>query len=528
VNLPLTPLDFLTRARRLFGPLEAAVEGQRRVTYGELAGRCYRLARLVSSLGVGPGDRVAYLCGNTLELLEAYYGVVLAGAVLTPLNIRLAPAEIETILADCTPALLAVHPSFADLAAKVDTAGVGVARLDLGAGYESALASFSDDPVEPTASLDENDVCELFYTSGSTGSPRGAMLTHRNLATHAVDAALSLGLTHRDVVLHTIPLFHVNGWGTPHYVTAVGARHVLLERFDAGRALALIETQRVTRCSLVPSMATALLTDRDLAKRDLSSLTQVTIGGAPPGPELMARVEAALASPDGRSGCEVICGYGLTEASPQVTKAVTLRSHDDLPAEEQRRRRATTGLPIMGVDARVLGPDDEEVPWDGSTVGEIGIRSNHVMAGYWGRPDETEEALRGGWLRTGDLAVVDAEGYITIVDRRKDLIISGGENISSVEVEHALCAHPSVLEAAVVGMADERWGEVPRAFVVLRVGPGPDVIGHDVAEETLIAWVRARLAHFKAPKRVDIVTELPKGGTGKVQKPLLRQWPLTE
>jgi len=512
VNLPLTPLDFLTRARRLFGPLEAGVEGQRRVSYGELAGRCYRLARLVRSLGVGPGDRVAYLCGNTLELLEAYYGVVLAGAVLTPLNIRLAPAEIEAILADCTPALLAVHPSFAELGAKVDTP-----RLDLGAGYESALASFSGDPVEPPDGLDENDVCELFYTSGSTGVPRGAMLTHRNVATHAVDAALSLGLTHRDVVLHTIPLFHVNGWGTPHYVTAVGARHVLLERFDAGRVLALIETERVTRCSLVPSMATALLTDPDIAKRDLSSLVQVTIGGAPPGPELMARVEAAV------DGCEVICGYGLTEASPQVTKAVTLRSHDDLPAEEQRRRRATTGLPIIGVDARVLGPDDEEVPWDGSTVGEIGIRSNHVMAGYWGRPDETDEALRGGWLRTGDLAVVDAEGYITIVDRRKDLIISGGENISSVEVEHALCAHPAVLEAAVVGMPDSRWGEVPRAFVVLRAGAGWGVTG-----ETLIDWVRGRLAHFKAPKRVDIVAELPKGGTGKVQKPLLRQWPLTE
>ncbi len=471
VNLPLTPLDFLTRARRLFGPLEAGVEGQRRVSYGELAGRCYRLARLVRSLGVGPGDRVAYLCGNTLELLEAYYGVVLAGAVLTPLNIRLAPAEIEAILADCTPALLAVHPSFAELGAKVDTP-----RLDLGAGYESALASFSGDPVEPPDGLDENDVCELFYTSGSTGVPRGAMLTHRNLATHAVDAALSLGLTHRDVVLHTIPLFHVNGWGTPHYVTAVGARHVLLERFDAGRVLALIETERVTRCSLVPSMATALLTDPDIAKRDLSSLVQVTIGGAPPGPELMARVEAAV------DGCEVICGYGLTEA-----------------------------------------PDDEEVPWDGSTVGEIGIRSNHVMAGYWGRPDETDEALRGGWLRTGDLAVVDAEGYITIVDRRKDLIISGGENISSVEVEHALCAHPAVLEAAVVGMPDSRWGEVPRAFVVLRAGAGWGVTG-----ETLIDWVRGRLAHFKAPKRVDIVAELPKGGTGKVQKPLLRQWPLTE
>ena len=335
------------------------------------------------------------------------------------------------------------------------------------------------------------------------------MLTHRALATHAVDSALTLGITHRDVVLHTIPLFHVNGWGTPHYVTAVGARHVMLRRFDAADVLRLIEAERVTRLSIVPTMGAALLAEPP--GRDLSSTVQVTVGGAPPSPELLAGLED-------RFGCEVITGYGLTEASPQLTKAVTKRSHDRLPVDEQRRRRATTGLPNIGVDLRVLGEDDAEVPWDGATVGEICVRSNHTMAGYWNHPDETAAALRAGWLRTGDVAVVDAEGYVTIVDRKNDLVISGGENISPVEVEHVLAAHPAVLEAAVVGMPDPRWGEVPRAFVSLSPGAGP------VTEAVLISWARARLAHFKVPKRIDILAELPKSGTGKIRKGVLRTW----
>jgi fatty-acyl-CoA synthase len=504
VNVALTPLDFLERARRVFGPLEGIVDGERRLTYTEFADRCARLAGGLRDLGVEPGDRVAYLCGNTLELLEAYYGVVLAGAILTPLNIRLAPAELQFVLDDCAASLLVVHPTFADVDVRAPR------RLDIGADYDALLASAS-----PLArgDVDEDAVCELFYTSGSTGQPRGAMLTHRALATHAVDSALTMGLHHRDVVLHTIPLFHVNGWGTPHYVTALGGVHVLLERFDAGEVLRLVEAEGVTRLFLVPTMGTSLLTHPDLRTRDLSSLVQVSVGGAPPGPRLLAELEDTL-------GCEVICGYGLTEASPQLTKALTLRSHDQLPVDEQRRRRATTGLPNVGVELRVLADDGTEVPWDGETPGEVCARSNHTMAGYWKRPTDTDAVLRDGWLRTGDIATVDAEGYLVLVDRKKDLIVSGGENISSVQVENCLADHPSVLEAAVVGMPDEKWGEVPRAFVVLRPGaPG-------VGEGELIDWVRDRLAHFKAPRRVHVVDALPKGGTGKVQKRELRELPL--
>jgi fatty-acyl-CoA synthase len=262
----------------------------------------------------------------------------------------------------------------------------------------------------------------------------------------------------------------------------------------------------VTRLFLVPAMARLLLDHPDVSDRDLSSVRQISVGGAPSSTGLLAELEAAF-------GCECICGYGMTESGPTLTRSLPKPGAAPNPAQ-----RATTGLPILGVDARVLGPGDEEVPWDGATVGEICARSNHVMIGYLAAPDATAEVLRDGWLRTGDLATVDPDGYITIVDRAKDVIVSGGENISSVEVEHALSAHPAVREAAVVGVPDDRWGEVPRAYVSLRAPA-------EVDEAELVAWVRERLAHYKAPRSVVILDELPKGGTGKIQKDRLRERP---
>jgi fatty-acyl-CoA synthase len=352
--------------------------------------------------------------------------------------------------------------------------------------------------------VDESAPAELFYTSGTTGEPKGVVLTHRNLYLHAVHSALTNGLSGADVVLHTIPLFHVNGWGTPHYVTGLGGVHVLLPRFDTAEVLRLVEAEGVTRLFLVPTMTRLLLDEPSLATRDLSSLRQVSIGGAPAGPELLAEVEERLR-------CECICGYGLTESSPTLTRSL------DKPGEpKSATRRATTGLPIVGVDVRVFGPGDVEVPWDGRTPGEVCVRSNHVMAGYWGRPQETAEALRDGWLRTGDVATVAPDGYLTIVDRLKDVIVSGGENIASVEVEKVLAAHPAVAEVAVVGVRDERWGEVPKAWVALRPG-------HEATPEELTEWVRARLARFKAPKSVAFLPELPKLGTGKIAKADLKR-----
>ena len=519
MRVPLTPLEYIERARRLFGELDAVVDGDRRFTYGDLSARAHALGAWLRST-CAPGDRVAYLCPNTAELLEAYYGVLLGGCVLVPLNVRLAAAELQEIVDDCAPSVLVVHPSLSSSADRLDrpcgrSSAEEMQRVDIGPSYEELLAAHAGAYVEPLSMVEDEDaVCELFYTSGTTGLPKGAMLTHRNLATHALDSALSMGCVHRDVVLHTIPLFHVNGWGTPHWVTVLGARHVMLPRFEAAEVLRLIEVERVTRLHLVPAMASMLVVSPSLSAHDYSSLVQVTVGGAPPGPELLAELESAF-------GCEVICGYGLTEAAPQLTKALTKRSHDALSLDERRQRQATTGLPNIGVDLRVLDDMDVEVPWDGVTAGEICVRSNHVMAGYWGRLEESAEVLAGGWLRTGDIGVVDAEGYVTIVDRKKDLIISGGENISSVEVEKALCSHPAVLEAAVVGMPDERWGEVPRAYVSLRPGAS---LGDGGAVE-LVTWVRGRLAGFKVPRRVDVLPELPKGGSGKILKAELRKLP---
>ena len=497
MEVPLTPLDFLTRARRIFPDRVGVIDGEQRWTYGEFAARCDRQARLLrDELGVRPGDVVAWLCGNTHELLEAYYGVLLAGAVLLPLNIRLAGAELTSILDQAGAVVLFRHPD-------QPSPGAPVPEVVLGDGFEAALARQSGDQLEPPP-VDEGSPAEIFFTSGSTGTPKGAVLTHRNLYLHAVHSALTNTISGDDVILHIVPLFHVNGWGTPHYLTGLGGTHVMLPRFEPAEVLRLVATHGVTRLFAVPTMIRMLLDHPDLPSTDTSSLVGTSIGGAPVSPQMLADVEAAF-------GCTAICGYGMTEASPTLTRSL------DKPGEPpSAERRATTGLPILGVDARVLGPGDVEVPWDGATIGEVCARSNHVMDRYLDAPEATAEVLRDGWLRTGDLAVVRPDGYLRLVDRRKDLIISGGENIASPEVEHALAAHPAVREAAVVGRPDERWGEVPVAFVSLHPGA-------TATESELIDHVRERLAHFKAPKAVTFVSDLPKGGTGKIDKPGLRQ-----
>jgi fatty-acyl-CoA synthase len=503
MELPLTPLDFLARARRLFPDRVGVVEGDRCWTYAEFAERCDSQARFLrDELGVRPGEVVAWLCGNTHELLEAYYGVLAAGAVLAPLNIRLSPAELASILERSGAVALFRHPDSPEPGPHGSGAGRSIRRVEVGAELEEALTRHRGAVFEP-APVDERAPAEIFFTSGSTGSPKGAVLTHRNLYLHAVHNALTNAITGEDVILHLVPLFHVNGWGTPHHLTGLGGVHVMLPRFDAGEVLRLVEAHRVTRVFAVPAMVRMLLDHPDSRARDLSSVVTTSIGGSPVTPALLTEVEETF-------GCTAVCGYGMTEASPTITRSL------DKPGEPpSAERRATTGLPILGVDARVLGPGDLEVPWDDDTVGEICVRSNHVMEGYLDDPEHTAEVVRDGWLRTGDLAVVRPDGYLRLVDRIKDLIVSGGENVASPEVEHALCEHPAVLEAAVVARADERWGEVPVAFVSLRAGA-------HATEEELIDHVRDRLAHFKAPRSVTVVDRLPRVGTGKIDKARLR------
>ncbi|HZU12897.1 MAG TPA: fatty acid--CoA ligase [Chloroflexota bacterium] len=514
--VPLSPIEFLRRAERLYPEQVAVVDGARRFTYREYAERAHRLANALLDLGLGPGDRVAYLSYNSYPLLEGYFGVLEAGGILLPINIRLSAGDIAYILNDAAATFLLADHDFAPV---VDTIWPslqykpavvwlsGVPHGYRGADYDALLRQAS--PAGPEPSLDENSVAELFYTSGTTGRPKGVMLSHRALYLHALNFLTLLPTDEQDVQLHTIPLFHVNGWGTPQILPVVGARHVMLRRFDPGEALRLIEEERITRLYAVPTMLTMMINHPDVDQRNLESLKVVLVGGGPIAPELLRQAEETL-------GCRVIAGYGLSETSPVIALVAGKAGLEDLPADERIRRQASTGLPLTGVDLRVVDDSGREVAADGQAIGEIVVRSNVVMTGYWRDDEATRDAMRGGWFHTGDMAVVDGEGYVQIVDRKKDIIISGGENISSVEIENALYAHPAVLECAVIGVPDEQWGEVPLALVALKPGKS-------AGESDLIAHCRLTLAGFKVPRSVRFREGLPKGGTGKILKRELRE-----
>ncbi len=515
--VPLSVLEFRDRAATFFGDKVGVIDGDRQFTYHEFAERTHRLANALQGLGVVAGDRVSFITYNTHHLLEAYYGVLEAGAVLNPINIRLAPHEIAWILDHAASKVVAFHRDFLPL---VEQIGPGLADrpifvvLDGEAGgiaghdYEGLLATGSTEPLQPD--IDENAMAELFYTSGTTGLPKGVAMTHRELYLHSLAAELGLGFTEDDVVLHVVPLFHVNGWGTPHFLTMIGGRHVMLRRFDPGALMELVQRHSVTRLLAVPSIFTAVLNHRDRSRFDLSSLRQVIIGGSPASPALVRSLEAEL-------GVQAIVGYGLTETSPIITLAQPRRVLSEAePAERRQVRQSMTGWAIPGVRIRVVDAEGRDVRSDGDQIGEIVVRGNSVMDGYYRDPEATAVALRDGWLHTGDMATIDAAGYLLIKDRSKDIIICAGENISSVEIETAIAAHPAVLECAVIAAPDDKRGEVPVALVVLK----PD--GRVTVME-LKAFCRAHLAGFKVPREIHFRDALPKGGTGKILKAELRE-----
>jgi fatty-acyl-CoA synthase len=517
VFVPLSVLEFRDRAQTFFGHKVGVIDGEQQFTYRAYAERTHRLANALRGLGIGPGDRVSFLTYNTHHLLEAYYGVLEAGAVLNPINIRLSPHEIAYILDHAGSRLVAFHRDFAPLVTEIAPKLTTRPRFVILEGepggiasheYEALLAIGSPEPIEPE--VDENGVAELFYTSGTTGLPKGVALTHRQLYLHALYAELGIRFVEDDVVLHVVPLFHVNGWGTPHFVTMIGGRHVMLRRFEPVALMELVERHRVTRLLAVPAIFNALLHHRDRSRFDLSSLRQLIIGGAPASPALVAALEREM-------GVPTIVGYGLTETSPIITLAQPRQALSEVePPERRLERAAMTGWPIPGVRIRVLDADGRDVRPNGEQIGEIVVRSNVVMEGYYREPETTAAAVRGGWLHTGDMATVDEAGYVLIKDRSKDIIIRGGENMSSVEIENAIAAHPAVLECAVVAAPDEKYGEVPVALVVLK----PESV---VTVKELRAFCRERLARFKVPREFLFRDALPKGGTGKILKAELRE-----
>lgn len=520
MNVPLVVTDFIDRARTLYGDVHAVTCGDERLTYGLLAERIDRASAGFTKLGVARGDVVAFVSFNCHRLLEAYYAVPQMGAVLLPVNIRLTPGDIGYILADADATTVVVDRALAGLIAPIAERLPKLRTIVLmggddrapgalnGEDYESMIASAPSTFARPE--LNEDDVAELFYTSGTTARPKGVMLTNRSLYMHAMGAVVGLGCDDRIVQLHSIPLFHVNGWGTPHSVTMVGGRHVMLPRFDPPQVLETIERERVTDMFAVPTMALALLADPTCATRDLSSLRRVMVGGAASPLSLVRALDERL------PGCDVTCGYGLSETSPVLTVA-TLRRGVKGSDDRRRDKRMTAGLPIPGVRVEIMGERAAILPHDGESRGEIVARGNSVMAGYWSQPDATHEVMIDGWFHTGDIGTIDAEGYLRIVDRTKDIIITGGENVSSIEIEKAIYEHPAVAECAVIAAPDERWGEVPMAIVVLKPGAKLD-------EAALISHCKSLLAGFKVPHRVAVSAEpLPKGGTGKILKRELRE-----
>lgn len=515
--VPLSVMEFRDRAEMYFRTKIGVIDGEKQFTYGQFGERTHRLANALRSLGIQRGDRVSFLCCNTHHLLEAYYGVLEAGAILNPINIRLTPRDIAYILnhsgsrivffqSEFRPLLESIRGSLVETEVFVaieDTVG-GLATHE----YEGLLASASPEP-DP-ADIDENEIAELFYTSGTTGTPKGVSLTHRNLHLHAVYTALALSHTDADVILHVVPLFHVNGWGTPHTMTMCGGTHVMLRKFEPAALLALIQKHRITHLFAVPAMHNALLHHPDLSRYDLSSLKVTIGGGAPSSPTLIQSIRQNL-------GPEALVGYGLSETSPVIALAMPRRHLTDSEPEEKKvERQAMTGWATPGSKLRVVDSNGVDVKDNGQQIGEIVVRSNCVMHGYYKEPEATRNVMRDGWFRTGDMAVIDSEGYLLIRDRSKDIIISGGENISSIEVENALLSHPAVFEAAVVAAPDEKWGETPVGIVVVKPGM-------QASEEELIEHCRARLAHFKTPRNIHFREQLPKGGTGKILKAELRE-----
>jgi acyl-CoA synthetase (AMP-forming)/AMP-acid ligase II len=518
MRTPLVVAKILDRARTVYGSSVGVVCGKRRLTYGEMASRIDRLSASLVAIGVARGDVVACLSFNCHRLLELYYAVPQIGAILLPINIRLTPSDIAFILTDSKASTVVVDRSLSGLLAPsrdrlpalqrvVSMGGDSTADAALGGDdYERLINDGPDDFSRPD--LDEDDVAELFYTSGTTARPKGVMLTHRNLYMHAMSLLSAIRLTDADVQLHSIPLFHVNGWGTPHTLTFVGGRHVMLPRFDPEDVLETIEREHVTQMLLVPTMAVAMLNAPSASTRDLSSVRRIKLGGAAPPPSLVEALDRWLPE------CSVMSGYGLTETTPVLTVS-TLKHGLGKDPMHSVAIRSSAGLPLPGVEVAILDDAGQMLPHDGVSVGEICARGNTVMAGYWKQPEETASVIVNGWFHTGDMGTIDAEGYVHIVDRKKDIVISGGENVSSIEIEKALYEHPAVLECAVIAVPDRVWGEIPAALVVLKPGA-------TATEAELIAHCKGRLAGFKAPKRVKMVAQLPKGGTGKILKRELR------
>jgi fatty-acyl-CoA synthase len=521
MEVPLTPLEFARRTRALYPDREAVVDGALRLSYAQLFDRCDRWAAALQSLGVAKGDRVAYIAPNTHAQLESFYAVPQIGAVLVPINYRLTADDFVYIINHCGARVVCAHADYLDSVGGARGQLAGVAHFvalegDAPAGWHDYEQLLSDEGRSAEASryearvaIDEHDLLTINYTSGTTSRPKGVMITHRNAYMNVIGTLLHLPMRTTDRYLWTLPMFHANGWTYTWTVTAAGATHVCLRKVDPARVFEAIRTERITMLAAAPTVLIGLANAPAELRADAPAGVRIVTAGAPPAAATIERLEGDLA-------WTVTHVYGLTETSPFITVCEPRPEHASLSDGERAVVKARQGVELLtSGELRVVGDDGESVPQDGQTPGEIVVRGNVVMKGYYNDPEATAEALRGGWFHSGDAAVVHPDGFVEIRDRIKDVIISGGENISSVEVEGVLLRHPAVQEAAVVGLPDARWGEAPHAYVVLKPGAA-------ATSEELCQFTRDRLAHFKAPHSVTFVAELPKTATGKIQKYVLR------
>ncbi|WP_369138788.1 AMP-binding protein [Modestobacter versicolor] len=501
MRVPLTTRDFLDRAELVYGDRVGVVDEPDQpgaplggVSYRELARRGRAIAARLDALGVGEGERVAVVSHNSARLLELLYAVPSSGRVLVPINFRLSPAEFRYIVDHCGARVLLADP---EVAGQLD--GIDVPhRFLLGEEYDAGLLRYDAEPA-PWSDPDEDATATINYTSGTTARPKGVQMTHRNLWVNATTFGMHMQVSDRDVYLHTLPMFHCNGWGLPYTSAGLGVTQVVLRKVDGAEILRRVEQHGVTLMAGAPAVWNAVLDaaadwDGPVPGRDR---VRIIVAGAPPPSRTIARVEEEL-------GWEFNQIYGLTETAPLLTINRSRAEYDGLDPQARAKALSRAGVPALGTRIST------------SESGEVLARGNTVLAGYWENPDASADALEGGWFHTGDGGSVDDEGYLTISDRKKDVIITGGENVSSIEVEDAVFSHPAVAEVAVIGVPDDKWGEMVTALVVRAEGA-------EVTEAEIIAHVRGSLAGYKAPKRVEFRDAIPRTATGKIQKFKLRE-----
>jgi fatty-acyl-CoA synthase len=514
METPLTPLEFARRARKLHGRREAVVDGSLRLTYAQFGDRCDRWSAALAKLGVVKGDRVATIAPNTHQQLEQFYAIPQLGAVIVPVNYRLSAEDIVYVVTHSGAKVLCVHADYLDMIDGVRERMPEVRHFVALEGekagwltYESLLEGSTEACEFPE--IIETDLLSINYTSGTTSRPKGVMITHRNAWMNSVGSLAHWPMTPADRYLWTLPMFHANGWTFVWTVTAAGATHVCLRAVEASAIYELARRERVTHLCAAPTVLIGIANGPEDKRTQLPRGVRVITAGAPPAAATIERMESEL-------DWNITHVYGLTETAPFISICEALPEHASLSASERATMKARQGVELItSGELRVVDADMNDVPQDGATMGEIVARGNVVMRGYYNDRQATAAAFAGGWFHSGDGAVVHPDGYIEIRDRFKDVIISGGENISSIEVEGALLRHAAVLEVAVVGMPHEKWGESPHAFVVLRAG-------ESATEAEMRDFARGALAHFKVPSAFHFVSELPKTATGKIQKFVLR------